>query len=97
MGRVAVPAVIESLEDLYRAQRGEMPAERVRRIEVEVALVDTGATALSLPQRMVTQLGLLPIRSPRGDHGRCARCANLRRGSTDGARTRLRLRCYRGR
>jgi hypothetical protein len=29
-----VQAVVESLEDLYRIQRGEIPAEQFRRIEV---------------------------------------------------------------
>ena len=65
MGRVAVPAIIESLEDLYRVQRGELAAEQIRRIEVAEALVNTGATGLSLPRRMVEQLGLLPIRTRR--------------------------------
>ncbi len=62
MGRVIVPAVIESLEDLYRVHRGEMPAEQVRRMEVADALVDSEATGLSLPRRMIEQLGLLPLR-----------------------------------
>ena len=65
MGRVAVPAVVESLEDLYRVHRGEMTADQVRRIDVAEALVDTGATSLSLPRQMVQQLGLLPIRTRR--------------------------------
>jgi clan AA aspartic protease len=65
MGRVAVPAVVESIEDLYRVQRGEMNAEQVRRIEVSEALVDTGATSLSLPRQLVQQLGLLPLRTRR--------------------------------
>ncbi len=65
MGRVVVPAVVESLEDLYRVRRGEMAADKTRRIEVAEALLDTGATALSLPRRLVEQLGLLPIRTRR--------------------------------
>ncbi len=65
MGRVIVPVVIESLEDLYRVHRGELPADRARRLEVVEALVDTGATSLSLPHRLVEQLGLLPLRSRR--------------------------------
>jgi hypothetical protein len=36
-----VPAIVESLEDLYRVHRGEIPAEQVRRIEVQEALVDS--------------------------------------------------------
>ncbi len=63
MGRVAVPAVVESLEDVYRLHRGEIAADQVRRVEIADALVDTGATGLSLPQKLVQQLGLLPIRT----------------------------------
>ncbi|HUE13097.1 MAG TPA: aspartyl protease family protein [Planctomycetaceae bacterium] len=65
MGRVVVAVSIESLEDVYRAHRGEMPAEQARRVEVADALVDTGATGLSLPRRLIEQLGLLPIRTRR--------------------------------
>lgn len=65
MGRVVVPAVVESLDDCYRLQRGELAAEQVRRVEVVEALVDTGATGLSLPRTMILQLGLFPIRSRR--------------------------------
>jgi predicted aspartyl protease len=65
MGRVVTPAVIESIEDLYRVQRGELAAEQVRRIELPEALVDTGATGLSLPRQLVQQLGLLPLRTRR--------------------------------
>jgi predicted aspartyl protease len=65
MGRVAVSAVVESLEDVYLVHRGQMSLEQIRRIEVVEALVDTGATNLSLPQRFVAQLGLLPIRTRR--------------------------------
>lgn len=62
MGRVAVTALIESIEDLYRVNRGELSPDQVRRVEVTDALIDTGATALSLPKKMIAQLGLLPLR-----------------------------------
>ena len=65
MGRVIVVAEIASIEDLYRVKRGEMAEADARRIDVTDALVDTGATALSLPHRMIEQLGLLQIRSRR--------------------------------
>ena len=65
MGRVVVSALIESLEDVYRVHRGEIGAPQVRRIEVTDALVDTGATTLSLPGRFIAQLGLIPIRTRR--------------------------------
>jgi predicted aspartyl protease len=58
MGRVLTEATIESLQDLWDAKRGMMQPEQVRRITVSDALVDTGATLLTLPGRLVRQLGL---------------------------------------
>jgi predicted aspartyl protease len=58
MGRVLTEATIESLEDLWAAKRGLIPAEQVRRVTVPDALVDTGATLVSLPTRLIRQLGL---------------------------------------
>lgn len=58
MGRVLTEATIENLQDLWAAKRGLLPADQVRRITVNDALVDTGATTLSLPTRYLTQLGL---------------------------------------
>ncbi len=58
MGRVLVEATIENLEDLWAVDRGLMPAGNARRIVVPDALVDSGATLLSLPTRLIQQLGL---------------------------------------
>ena len=58
MGRVLVEAIVENLMDLWDADRGLIPPEQVRRIQLTEALVDTGATTLALPTRFVTQLGL---------------------------------------
>jgi predicted aspartyl protease len=58
MGRVLTEATVENLEDLWAAKRGLCPPEQVRRIKVTEALVDTGATLLSLPAHMIQQLGL---------------------------------------
>ncbi len=63
MGKVLVSAKIENLDDLVVAGRGLMPGDQVRAIEVEDALVDTGATILSMPKRMIERLGLRPVRS----------------------------------
>jgi len=65
MGKVLVTAKIESVYDLYDASRGLMTDDQVRRLEVTDALVDTGATTLLLPKRMVAQLGLTPGRTRR--------------------------------
>lgn len=58
MGRVLTEVTIENLEDLWAVKRGLLPPEQVRRLTVADALVDTGATLLSLPTRLIQQLGL---------------------------------------
>lgn len=63
MGKVLLAATIENLEDLFNAEKGILPRDEVRRIEVSDALVDTGATTLLLPKRMIAALELRPIRT----------------------------------
>jgi predicted aspartyl protease len=63
MGKVLVSAKIESLSDLFRAERGEVSEGEVRKVEVDDALVDTGATILSMPKRMIAHLGLRFVRT----------------------------------
>jgi predicted aspartyl protease len=63
MGRVTVRARIENLGDLYMAHRQVLSAEDVRFVEVDDALVDTGATSLSMPKRLIERLGLEPVRT----------------------------------
>lgn len=58
MGRVLTEATIENLKDLWDAQRGLIPAEQARRLDISDALVDTGATLLTMPTRLIQQLGL---------------------------------------
>jgi predicted aspartyl protease len=58
MGKVVVAAKIENLHDVYNANRGKSPVEEIRSIDVTDALIDTGATLLSLPRRMIEGLGL---------------------------------------
>lgn len=58
MGRVLTEATIENLEDVWAHKRGLIADSEVRRLSVTDALVDTGATLLSLPSRLVKQLGL---------------------------------------
>jgi predicted aspartyl protease len=58
MGRVLTEATIENLEDLWAAKRGLCSPDQVRRVTVPDALVDTGSTLLSLPTRLIRQLGL---------------------------------------
>jgi predicted aspartyl protease len=63
MGRVTVAAKIENLGDLFMASKGLLPADQVRSIEVTDALVDAGATILSMPTSMIQQLGLELLRA----------------------------------
>ncbi len=63
MGKVLVAARIENVFDLHEASLGTRSAEAVRRVEADDALADTGASTLSLPRRLVVQLGLNPLRS----------------------------------
>ena len=50
-------------DELTLARAGYMTPEEVRRITIEDALVDTGATSLGLPPSLIEQLGLTPFRS----------------------------------
>jgi len=58
MGKVVVTARIENLEDVLACEKGSLAPERVRAVEVQDAVVDTGATYLSVPPRLIRQLGL---------------------------------------
>lgn len=58
MGRVTTEMLIENLQDLWDERRHQIPSEQVRRIRITDALVDMGATFLSLPTRLIQQLGL---------------------------------------
>jgi clan AA aspartic protease len=61
MRRVTTEATVENLEDLWGQRRGQLRDDQVRRVVVPNALVDTGAVALSLPTRIIQQLGLAPV------------------------------------
>jgi len=63
MGRVTVAAKIENVADLMLVEKGVLPVEQVHCVEVGDALVDTGATALSMPKSLIDKLGLMPFRS----------------------------------
>ncbi len=58
MGKVLVTARIENLKDQHAAELGLISADQIRGVEVIDALVDTGATQLSMPKRLIEQLGL---------------------------------------
>src|SRR5262249_22696793 len=58
MGKIIVTAKMENVYDLYDAEKGLIPPEQVRQLEVTDAQVDTGAAYLSMPKRLIEQLGL---------------------------------------
>lgn len=62
MGRVTTHITVENLKDLWKAENGMIPVQQVRRVDIMDALVDTGASTLSLPTRMIEKLGLKKVR-----------------------------------
>ena len=62
MGKVTANAAIGNLGELMDADRGRMPNDQVRRINVTDALVDTGASTLMLPCRFIQKSGLTHVR-----------------------------------
>ena len=56
---------ITNRTDLILAEAGVITPETIRRVTIDDALVDTGATRLSLPQPLVTRLGLSPVGTAR--------------------------------
>ena len=70
MAKVLVQAVVENLDDFFAVRKGLMLADQIRRIEVNDALIDTGATGLMLPSRMIAHLGLEPLRIRPAAHRR---------------------------
>ena len=52
---------LANLADLIRVQDGTIKSDEVRRVNVENALVDTGASRLCLPKPIIEQLGLSPV------------------------------------
>ena len=70
MGKVLVAAKIENVFDIENRERGLLPADQVRGVEVEDALIDTGATTLLLPRRLIAALGSpFPDEAGPGDRG----------------------------
>ena len=58
MGRVLAIATIYNLGDLIEVERGRLTPSDVRQVVVNDALVDTGATTLSMPRSLMDQIGL---------------------------------------
>jgi len=63
LGRVLTEAKIENLKDLWAVEQGLRTADQARSMTVTDALVDTGATLLSLPTALINRLGLSKVSS----------------------------------
>lgn len=63
MGKVVVTAKLESMEDILKVAKGQATQDQVRYVEVNDALVDTGATMLLAPKKIIDQLGLVHFRT----------------------------------
>jgi predicted aspartyl protease len=62
MGQVFVPITITNRADEIRAADGTITADQVRKVTLESVLADSGAITLSLPKKLIEQLGLEPLR-----------------------------------
>ncbi|MGE0608568.1 MAG: aspartyl protease family protein [Pirellulales bacterium] len=58
MGSALTDAIEEHVGDLWNCSQGQLPSERVRWLQIKDALLDTGATTLALPTRMIRALDL---------------------------------------
>jgi predicted aspartyl protease len=65
MGRVTTQATIENIRDLWEAESGQRQQADVRRLTIADALVDTGASTLSLPTSLIQKLGLTKVSAKR--------------------------------
>jgi predicted aspartyl protease len=58
ISKVLVSAKVENLSDFLKMEEGTLSPDQVRSVDVSDALADTGATFLSLPTRLIAELGL---------------------------------------
>jgi predicted aspartyl protease len=65
MGKVEVTASIENLADLFDVEKGRLQPVEVRKVVVSDALLDTGATGLSMPRHLIDRLELRPVKRKR--------------------------------
>jgi predicted aspartyl protease len=65
VGRVVTEAKLENLKDLWAVEQGLRSPAEARSVTVPDALVDTGATLLSLPTSLIKALGLSRVASKR--------------------------------
>ena len=61
MGQVLTTIAVTNFIDLVMAERGFISAKEVRSVTIDKVIVDTGATLLSLPALIISQLGLKQV------------------------------------
>jgi hypothetical protein len=61
MGQVITTITVTNRIDRVMAERGFISAEEVRSVLLDNVVVDTVATLLSLPARIISQLGLIQV------------------------------------
>ncbi|MEG4216286.1 aspartyl protease [Microcoleus sp. Pol14C6] len=61
MGQVITTITVTNRIDLVMTERGFIGAEEVRSVTLDNVVVDTGATLLSLPASIISQLGLKQV------------------------------------
>ena len=61
MGQVLTTIAVTNFIDIVMAERGFISAEEVRSVMLDKVIVDTGATLLSLPASIISQLGLRQV------------------------------------
>jgi predicted aspartyl protease len=61
MGQVITTITVTNFIDLVMAERGFIAAEEVRSVTLDKVVVDTGATLLSLPAPIISQLSLRQV------------------------------------
>ena len=63
MGQVTVSLKLENLGELYNVRRGLLAQDQLHSVQIDDALVDTGATGFSAPRSVIDRLGLQPVRT----------------------------------
>ena len=61
MGQVITTITVTNFIDLVMGERGFIAADEVRSVILDNVVVDTGATLLSLPAPIISQLGLKQV------------------------------------
>ena len=61
MGQVITTITVTNRIDRVMAEQGFISPEEVRSVILDNVVVDTGATLLSLPARIISQLGLIQV------------------------------------